>query len=118
MLQIVQLVVQVTEAPAAGDGLVEHGPARHFLHVLSEIADGQLPGNGDVPFVRRFLADDHAEERGLAGAVGPDETDLFTGIELEGSVDEDQLLAVLFIDVRKGDQNTKLPKGDERPLAL
>jgi hypothetical protein len=31
------------------------------------------------------------EERGLAGAVRPDETDLLAGIELKGGVDEEDL---------------------------
>src|SRR5687768_17902469 len=37
-----QLVMQVAEAAAAGDGLVEHRPAAHFVHLLAEVADGQL----------------------------------------------------------------------------
>lgn len=51
-----------------------------------------------------FVADDHAEEGGFSGAVGADEADFFTGVELEGGVDEDELFAVLFVDGGEGDQ--------------
>ena len=42
-----------------------------------------------------LLADDHAEERGLAGAVRADEADLLAGIELERGVDEGCPLSVV-----------------------
>ena len=95
--------MQIAEPAAAGDGLVEHGAARHLLDVLAEIADGRLPRDGDLAIVGHFLAHDQAEERGLAGAVGADQADLFTGIQLEGGVDEDQLTAVLLVDVGERD---------------
>ena len=63
-------------------------------------------GTVDLAFVGHFFADDHAEERGLAGAVGTDQADLLAGIQLEGGVDEDQLLAVLLVDVGEGDHRT------------
>ena len=100
VLQILELVMQIADAAAAGDGLVEHRAARHLLDVLAEVADGQLLRHRDVAFVGRFLADDHAEERGLAGAVRADQADLFARVELEGGVDEEELLAVLLADVR------------------
>ena len=71
VLQGFEFVVQIADAAAAGDGLVEDRPALHLLHVLAEVADGELLRNRDVAFVGFFFADDHAEERGLAGAVGP-----------------------------------------------
>ena len=76
VLQRFELVVQVADAAAAGDRLVEHRAARHLLDVLAEVADRQLLRHRDVAFVGRLLADDHAEERGLAGAVRADEADL------------------------------------------
>ena len=63
-------------------------------------------GTETFAFVGRFLADDHAEEGGLAGAVGADEADLLAGVELEGGVDEDELLAVLLVDVGKRNHRT------------
>ena len=103
VLQLFELVVQVADAAAAGDGFVEHRAARHLLDVLAEVADGQLLRHGDLALVGRLLADDHAEDRGLAGAVGPDQADLLAGIQLERGVDEEELLAVLLVDVRERD---------------
>ena len=105
-LQAFQLMVQVADAPAAGDGLVQHGAARHLFHVLAEIADGEFLGNRDVAFVGDFLAHHHAEEGGLAGAVGPDQSDLLARVQLKRSVNEDQLLAVLLVDTGKRNHRT------------
>ena len=66
VMQRFQLVVQIAHAAAAGDGFVEHRAALHLLHVLAEVADGEPLRNRDVALVGRFLADDHAEQRGLA----------------------------------------------------
>ena len=101
VLQRLELVVQIADASAAGDRFVEHRAARHLLDVLAEVADGQLLRHRHVAFVRRFLADDHPEQRRLAGAVRADEADLFAGIELEGGVDEEDLPAVLLADAGK-----------------
>ena len=94
-------MVQIAHAPAAGDGFVEHRAALHLFHVLAEVADGQLLRDGNIAIVGRLLADDHAEERGLAGAVGPDQPDLLAGVQLEGGIDEDQLLPVLLVECWK-----------------
>jgi len=40
-----QLVMQIAQASAAGNGLVEHRTALHFLHILAEITDRELLGN-------------------------------------------------------------------------
>ena len=101
MLQVFQFVVQIAHAPAAGDRFIEHRPALHLLHVLAEVADGQPLGNRDLAFVGGFFADDHAEQRGLAGAVRADQADLLAGIQLKGSVNKNQLLAVLLVDIGK-----------------
>ena len=61
VLQRFQLVVQIADASAAGDGFIQHRTALHLLDVLAKIADGQLLGNRDVALVGGFLADDHAE---------------------------------------------------------
>ena len=103
VLQGFQLVVQIAGAAAAGDGFVEHRAALHLLHVLAEVADGQPLGNRDVALVGGFLADHHAEQGGLAGAVRTDQADLLAGVQLKGGVDEDQLLAVLLVDA--GERN-------------
>src|ERR1700746_821353 len=98
----------MADAAAAENCLVQHRAPRHFLDVLAEIADGQLPRHRHVALVRRLFADDHPEERRLAGAVGADEPDLLAGIELKGGVDEEDLLAVLLADAREGDHALRM----------
>ena len=101
MLQVFELVMQIAGAAAAGDRFIEHRAALHLLHVLAEVADGQPLRNRDLALVGSFLAHDHAEERRLAGAVRADQADLLAGVQLKGSVDENQLLAVLLVDICK-----------------
>ncbi len=108
MLQRLELMVQVAEAAAAGNGLVEHGAARHLLDVLAEVADRQLLRHRYVALVGRLFPDDHAKQRRLAGAVRPDEADLFSRIELEGGVDEEHLFAVLLADSGEGNHQTNI----------
>ena len=91
VLQRLELVMQIAEPAAAGNRFVEHRAARHLLDVLPEVADGQLLRHRHVAFVRRLLADDHPEQRRLAGAVRTDEADLLAGIELKRRVDEQHL---------------------------
>ena len=100
VLQLLELVVQRAEPPAARDRLVEHRPAGHFLDVLTEVADRRPPRHRHFAVVRLLLADDHPEDRRLARAVRPDEADFVAGIQLEGRVDEEHLPAVLLADVR------------------
>ena len=93
--------------PLPANRLVEHRAAGHLLDVLPEVADRQLLRHRHVPVVRHLLADDHPEERRLAGAVRPDEADLLARIELERGVDEENLPAVLLADARKRDHVTE-----------
>src|SRR5260370_356287 len=74
-VELFELVVERPGTPAARDRLVEDRTPAHFLDVLLEVADRQLLRDRDVPVVRRFLADDHAEQRRLAGPVGSDKAD-------------------------------------------
>jgi hypothetical protein len=106
-LQRFQLVMQIAQTSAAGNGLVEHRASAHFLHVLAEVPDREFLRDRDLAFVRGFFADDHAEQRRLAGAVGPDQAHLVARVDLEGGVDEQHLPAVLLADVREG--NHKRP---------
>ena len=103
LLELEELVVEVAEAAAAGDGLVEDGTAAHLVDFLTEVADGELLRHGDRAVVRALLARDHPEKRRLAGAVRPDQPGLLARIELEGGVDEDELAAILFADRGEGD---------------
>src|SRR4051794_29009120 len=72
-LQRLELVMQVTEPAAAGDRLIQYRAARHFADVLSEVADAEALRDGDLAFIHRLLADNHAEQRRLAGTVGTHE---------------------------------------------
>jgi hypothetical protein len=90
--------MEIADTAAAEDRLVEHRSTRHLLDVLTEVADGQLPRHRHVAFVRNLFAGDHPEQRRLSRAIGSDEADLLAGIQLEGGVDEQHLLAVLLAD--------------------
>src|SRR5215471_16608851 len=103
MLQMLELVVQLAEPSAAGDGFVQDRPSRHLFDVLTEVPDRQLLRHRHVALVRMLFAGDHAKERRLAGAVRPDEPDLLVGIQLERGVDEENLASVLFTDFGRRD---------------
>ena len=60
-----------------GDGAA----ALHVADVLAEVADGDAAIDGDLALVGLLLAGDQAEQRGLAGAVGSDEADLFAALQ-------------------------------------
>jgi hypothetical protein len=61
VLERVEFVVQLPCSTATRNGLVEHGPARHLLHVLPEVAHRQLLRDGHLPVVRRLVARDQTE---------------------------------------------------------
>src|SRR5580704_5963017 len=61
--------------------------------------DGQLLGDRDRALVGSFLADHHPEERCLARPVGTDQPNFLARIQLKRSIREEQLLAILLIDV-------------------
>ena len=56
-------------------GGVQHGLARDSFEFLREVADAETRTFADGSLVRRFLREDHPEERGLAGAVGSYQAD-------------------------------------------
>jgi hypothetical protein len=107
VLEVLELVVELAQPAASGNGLVEHGAARHLFHVLPEVPDRQLLGDGHLTLVGAFLARDHAEEGGLARSVRTHEADLLAGVELEGGLDEQDLPAVLLADAREGDHENQ-----------
>ena len=114
MVERLELVVQIAGAAAAGDRLVEDASARHLFDVLPEVSNRQLLWHRYLAVVGRLFADDHPEEGRLAGAIRTDEADFFAGIQLEGSVDEEDLPAVLLADPRKRDH----PQRDLRPAGV
>jgi hypothetical protein len=108
-------VVQLAQASAARDRLVQDRAALHLLDVLAEVADRQLLRHGDLALVGGLLADDQAEERRLACAVRPHEPHLLAGVQLERGVDEQELAAVLLADARERDHG-KAPSLARRTL--
>jgi hypothetical protein len=56
-----------------------------------------------VLFRSFFLRRDHAEQSRLAGAVRANQAHLLAGVQLKRSIDKNQLLAVLLIDIGKRD---------------
>ena len=91
--------LQIADASAPCDRFIEDRTALHFLDVLAKIADRQLLGDRDCALVGSFLADHHTKERCLARPIGTDQSDFFAEIQLKRSVHEEQLLAILLIDV-------------------
>jgi hypothetical protein len=67
--------------PGAVHHLGHRAAARHLADILAEIADGDAAIDRDLALVGRLLAGDHAEQRGLAGAVGTDQADLLALLE-------------------------------------
>ncbi len=81
-----------------------HGAsARHLTHVLAEVADGDTAIGGDLALVGLVPADDHAEERRLAGAVRTDEADFLPPVKGCRGFDEEDLVAVLLADIVETD---------------
>ena len=54
---------------------IQHRFPGDGFELLRQIADAQARPLADRAFVRRFLAQESSEERGLAGAVGSDQAD-------------------------------------------
>ena len=96
--------------PGDLDGQLAHRPdavhhggdralARHLADILAEIADGHAGLDRHLAVVGLLLTRDHAEKRGFAGAVGPDQPRLLALLEAHRGVDEQDLMAVLLADV-------------------
>ncbi len=65
-----------------------------------------------VPWSGCFLAGDHAEQRGLAGAVRPDDTDDAAGRQLEGEIVDQQVVAEALGEAFEVDDILSQPLGD------
>ena len=61
--------------------------------LLLDAADAGLPGNRDRTALAADFAADQAEQRGLAGAVAPDQADVGAGRQRHGRVIDQQALA-------------------------
>ena len=100
-------LLQFAGDDADGTGAIHHlghgAAAGHLADVLAEIADGNAAIGRDLAFVRQLLAGNHAEQRGLAGAVGPDQANLLAPQQGGGGFDEEDLVADLLGDVIETD---------------
>ena len=63
---------------------------------MAEVADGDAPIDGDLALVGVILANNHAEQCGLAGSVRTDEADLLAFLDGRGRLDEEDLVAILL----------------------
>jgi hypothetical protein len=64
--------------------------------VLREVPDRGACGHADGPLVRLLDAGEHAEQGGLAGAVGAAEADAIALLDVPRHVLEEDALAVMF----------------------
>ena len=78
-------------------GLVEEGAAGLPLRLLLQVADVERGMADDQAAVGLFLAGQDPHQRGLAGAVGPDEADPLAGAKFERHPIEDRLGAVVLL---------------------
>ena len=81
MLELRQLGRDRADRAGAVHRLGDDAAAAHLADVLAEVADGHAAIDGDLALVGLLLADDHPEDRGLAGAVRTDEPDLLAPVE-------------------------------------
>jgi hypothetical protein len=63
------------------------------------VPDGHVAVDRYLALVRRLLAHDETEHRGLAGTVGPHQADLLAAQNGRAGLDEQDLRAVLLADV-------------------
>jgi hypothetical protein len=111
LLQPGQLLAQGGQRPGAGQGLLQHAARGQVGEVLPEPAGRQAPGPLHRALVGALLAQDQAEQGGLASPVGADQADLLAGVELHGRAQEDDLVPVLQGDVAQLDHGRGLGGG-------
>jgi hypothetical protein len=94
VLERVQRARRLRDRAGAVERRLDHAPALHLADVLAEVADHDAAIDGDLPGVRLLLADQQPEDRGLPGAVGPDQPDPLPALDRGGGVQEQDLAAV------------------------
>ena len=102
-LKFLQLVMQLAQVAAAGNGFVQNRSAGHLADILPEVTDGGALGNRDRAFVAPLFARDQPEDGGLSGSVGADQAHLLTGVELKGRLHEKDLATIALGDVGQVD---------------
>src|SRR5580698_8277101 len=79
---------------------------------LVDIAEMHRLADLDGAVVGRLLARDHAEQRGLAGAVRPDDADDAARRQLEGEIVDQKVVAEGFVEILEIDDVLAEPLGD------
>ncbi|GGP98857.1 hypothetical protein GCM10010140_31050 [Streptosporangium pseudovulgare] len=80
---------------------------------LGEVADPAVGDDGDLTVVRGLDAGDQPQQRGLAGAVLPDDPGALAGSDGEGDVVKNRPVAVRLGNVAKGELGGQgFPPGD------
>src|SRR4249919_1187452 len=85
--------VDVEDVQAAGDFLEDVVVAFQLLAALVDVGELDRRAGVDRTGIRRFLADDHLEQRRLAGAVRADDADDRTRRDAEAQVVDQQTVA-------------------------
>jgi len=97
------LVRYVFQPTARDEALAQRRRSRERRLLLDE-ADAQAVAAADFAAVERQVAGDHPEQRRLAGAVAPDESDAFAAAHRERGTIEQRVQPVGEFGVREGDQ--------------
>src|SRR6185369_9167061 len=86
---------------------------------LVEVGHVDLGAQADRALIRLQLAEDHPQQRRLAGAVGPDQADLVAALDAGREIADDDPLAEGFADTLQfGDQLAALVAGIELQIDL
>ena len=95
-----------------GQHLLDNGVVRDLLDLLGEEADAQVLARADLAPVKRHLAHDKTEERGLAGPVRADKADPHARLDMQARLVEHRLSAEGFGDVGEVKHQTgRIPAG-------
>ena len=78
-----------------------------LLDLLGQKADAQVLAGADLSPVERHLAHDQPEQRGLAGAVGADQTDAHARLDVQAGLVQDRLAAERLGDVGEMQHQTR-----------
>ena len=108
VFQRLQFGCDLGHRPCAVHHLGHRRTARHFADILREITDGDAAIGADKPFIGQFLSGHHPEQRRFARAVGADKADLLALQKRCRSLDEQNLVAVLFADILKSDHGENI----------
>src|SRR5690242_8860890 len=90
-----------------GRSLSDDGPTRPMQilgHILRQQRHAAAGGEQDLPVIWRDLTAQHSQERGLAGAVAPEQTDPFPGLDLTGDAVQQRRPAKGDVEVAEGDK--------------